>query len=255
MLRKRGAPALIELIKRSPTQATESGGHLPPYASREVPRIPTTTGNLAETASWSAVARAQKPQAMFWGILASVLIILIVGVAWFANWSGRTQANLENAKRNTAPVNAPGSVGSQPAPARTGMPPALPGILDEPALPADSSPASTQTQVVGKIQPGWNYLVVATLPWAEAVETGQFLAKNGYPATVQPKNRVDPGSAEANNAPCEVVLLSGVGPGEFGSSRRERDALMTKVKGLGRSWRAANRKAPSDFADAFWKKF
>lgn len=269
MIRKRGAPVLVELIKRSPTGVPSSAESVAPYATRETPRIPTTTGSLADSASWSPASRRARQNLMMWAIWVSAAIVVLVLGLWIGNYRGKKTSDQHWADKLSSPSGlAQGQGGTPPPNVRTNL---IRDPLDQPALPPsgeaggsmppanrlnpNNTPTSTDIPVVTEIQAGWNYLVVATLPWKEAVEAAQYLARGGYPASVVPKNRVDPGRAEANNTPCEVVLLSGYAPGEYREAQKDREALMTKVKGLGRRWRADNRRAPSDFSDAFWKKF
>ncbi len=276
MIRKRGAPVLIELIRHSPTGVPSSGDGVAPYPTRQTPRIPTSTGNIAENAAWSPASRRARQTLLLWALAIGGAIVLVVIGLWVGSLVGKKTTDQEWSKRmgeagtTQVPTGQDGVAGGGVD--TLAVPGPVPGVvhngqgsdpLSEPALPAggqDSSRGGVPGQGAGKpivteIQGGWNYLVVATLPWKDATEAGQYLAKHGYPALVQPKNKVDPSRAAANNTPCEVVLLSGYAPGAFREAQKEREALMTNIKGLGRRWRVENKRAPSDFSDAFWKKF
>ncbi|MCU0689168.1 MAG: hypothetical protein MUE97_05460 [Phycisphaerales bacterium] len=283
MLRKRGAPVLVELLKKSPSSTTGPVSDVAPYATSNIPRIPTTTGNLAESASWAPAARIKQRSTMIIALVVSAAIVLIVIAAVIGRAVGQKSTDQQWADRvggggggggsGVAPSGGRGANDGLGGAGTPGGPGSTIPLIDQPAVVGPTPGPTSGTgpgpgpgraggggggggaTVTTALQPGWNYLVVATLPWKEAVQTAQFLAQSGYPAKVVPRNRVDPSQAEAKNTSCEVVLLAGFAPGEFSDARRERETLVTRIKALGRTWRAENRRAPSDFSDAFWKKF
>jgi hypothetical protein len=51
-----------------------------------------------------------------------------------------------------------------------------------------------------------------------------------------------------------VLVLQGYDRGQFGAREKEREALRQRVQAAGRTWRAENKAAPTDFAQPFWRK-
>ena len=103
-------------------------------------------------------------------------------------------------------------------------------------------------------QPGLNYLVVATLRKADADEAAKYLSGQGLPMLILPERGIDPASSQANNVSWEVLVLNGYSS-PLSATQAERTDLETRVKSLGRRWKAENKKAPTDFAQVFWKRF
>jgi hypothetical protein len=100
---------------------------------------------------------------------------------------------------------------------------------------------------------------VAALRRSEAEQAAIFLKENGIAIQLVPapgaKGPVDQGGGGANNGLWQLWVLDGVSPGEYSQRRAQREALETKVKMLGRMWKAQNRKAPTDFSSQFWQKY
>lgn len=140
----------------------------------------------------------------------------------------------------------PGGGGGSSASSREGTAPPVPAPA--PARPGASGLA------VGDLRAGYNYLVVATLPRADAEAAGQFLADHGLAAQLMPQRRVDAGSDEAKNGPWLVLVLQGYAPADFSRAASERSALVSQVQRLGRQWKAQNKRAPTDFSQVFWQK-
>lgn len=117
------------------------------------------------------------------------------------------------------------------------------------------APNPGQPAVETSLQDGWNYLVVATLRRADAEEAATYLKDNGVPVQLVPyKNAgVDRGGSDANNGRWQLWILRGVPRGEYSKTQSERDALKSKIEMLGRTWKAKNRQAPTDFSGSFWQ--
>ncbi len=268
----------MELIKRSPTSAPESGSTFAPYATSEMPRVPVIEREAGGAggggkgfssglsgASWSrARSLTGRSDLRLWGLAISVAILLLVLALWlghrigratgFKDWSttqgedstlsgGAPAGGAEGSRSGGAGTAAAGS-GDAPTPVRAPVVPAVPV--------AAAQVAGGEAEA---FRSGYNYLVVATLPYQEGTVVGRYLAEKNLPAQLIPRGKVDLEQAAAKNALCEVVVLRGFAPDEFGARAKERDELMTRVKRLGRLWRAENKRAPSDFSDAWWKKY
>jgi hypothetical protein len=282
MARKRGAPVLVELIKRSPTGAPSAADSVAPFVTSHAPPPPQpgdprAAPGLAESAAWSrASSIARRNDLRLWALgLSGVIVLTVVGLwlgfrmgrrsgvdewarslpqeatpAWpsgTAQPAGADGFSEPNRRISTLPDSDPSGPTVQ-TPARTGA---------SSSQPPSPKPAQTSTAPLPEEDfiPGHNYLVVATLPFKEATEVGEFLASKGLAAKLIPRGRVDLESAQTKNLPCEVIVLRGFAPEEFSSRAKEREQLMTRVKRLGRLWKAENRRAASDFADAWFKKF
>gem|GEM_PF-3040475 len=279
MARKRGAPVLVELIKRSPTGTHSASDSVAPYATTTLPPPPRAgdpraTSGLADSAAWShASSLANRTDLRLWAVVIGGAIVLTIVGLWIGHRMGR-KAGVDEWAR-TLPAEPTPSPNFTQQPSRlprqipdltqTATPVVLPannpGSITTPRQNTDSKPAlvapapGETPSPEDDFTPGHNYLVVATLPYREATEVGQFLASKGLGAKLIPKGRVDLESAQTKNLPCEVIVLRGFAPDEFSARAKEREELMTRVKRLGRLWKAENRKVPSDFADAWFKKF
>ncbi|MFN0010999.1 MAG: hypothetical protein ACKVS8_05070 [Phycisphaerales bacterium] len=133
-----------------------------------------------------------------------------------------------------------------PAPAPTPAPPVN--------VPVPATVKTSESGAVLGFQAGLNYLVVATLRRADADEAAKYLSAQGLAVMILPERGIDPNSAQAASVSWEVLILRGYSS-PLSATQAERDALEAQVKSLGRRWKAENRKAPTDFAQVFWKRF
>lgn len=273
MTRKRGAPVLVELIKKYPGDAQGERGTstIAPYPAQEIPRPPMSAdaAGLADSAVWGAARRlVNRRDARWWLLGASALIVVGVAALWIGHAAGKKSGSQEWAMREANlpppldPVtegNTPRSTnGVQAGPGEPGSAlnqPVTPGSGQAPPGSAQSSPNAPQSPTFDAFETGKNYLLVATLPYEEAREVGEFLGGKGYGAKLIPRGKMDIGTAAAKNALCEVIILRGFASDEFKAREKERTDLMLRIKRVGRLWKAENRRAPSDFADALWKKY
>lgn len=138
------------------------------------------------------------------------------------------------------------------------------GVVEDPNAPAGGGvirPAPRSPAPVPaapQLQDGWNYLVAAQLRRSDAEEAAKYLADNGIAVELRETRRpgVDRGGSGANNGTWQLWVLQGVpGGSEYSKHATERTALKTKVEMLGRTWKAQNRKAPTDFAGAYWQLY
>lgn len=193
---------------------------------------------------------------------AGIVVVVIAAIMGY-------QLGQKKERQDVAERNAAGSGPAQPGSGAIAPPPG-PGVVDplnggagDPNAaigggvikPAPLAPVPAPADLT--LQDGWNYLVVASLRRSEAVEAATYLKDNGIPVQLVAAERggVDRGAGGANNGLWQLWVLRGVPSGEYSQRRSEREALETKVKLLGRTWKAQNRKAPTDFASTFWVRY
>ena len=190
---------------------------------------------------------------------AGIVVVVVAAIIGFQlgqkkerqGWVDGNAAGNGPSQNNTS--GAGGTGGSVIAPPPTVNDP-LNGTNPGGVTPPVPAPAKQVTDV--GLQDGWNYLVVATLRRAEAEEAARYLVENEIPVQLVPYERggVDRGGGGANNARWQLWILRGVPPGAFSKTQAERDALKSKIEMLGRTWKAKNRQAPTDFAESYWQK-
>ncbi len=263
--RKRGAPVLIELIAR-PSGPSVGGP----------PASPSDSGGrggspVSNPANWGGAA--DRPVGIGEGLIRRDLrlpalligcgIVVVVFAAIIGYQLGQKKERQGWANDNAA-ASGPGQSGTPVAP------PTGSGVRD-PLNDGGIAPSPNGSGVAGAVRPlvpnpgqpavemglqdGWNYLVVATLRYSDAVEAATYLKDNGVPVQLVPyKNAgVDRGGGDANNGRWQLWILRGVPRGEYSKSQAERDALKSKIEMLGRTWKAKNRQAPTDFSGSFWQ--
>lgn len=262
--RKRGAPVLIELITR-PSGPSVGGS---PAAQPMTGGVGRGGSSVSNPDNWGgALSRGGgdgrsdlRLPAMLIG--AGIVVVVIAAIMGY-------QLGQKKERQDVAERNAAGSGPSQPGTGAT-VPPLGPGVVD-PLNGGASDPNSAMGGGVIKspplapvpapadagLQDGWNYLVVATLRRSEAETAARYLADEGIPVQLVAAERggVDRGGSGANNGLWQLWVLRGVPSGEYSQRRSEREALETKVKMLGRTWKAQNRKAPTDFASTYWVRY
>lgn len=152
------------------------------------------------------------------------------------------------------PADAPNTGKADPQPPHgsttKGPVPAPPKLEKAPPTPAVDPPVTT-------LQAGMNYLVVATLLKRDAEESAAYLRASGLGVALLPVGGgVDPKGERAKDdrQQFEVVILRGMSPAQMRAPSPEISRLETQVKNLGRKWKAENKKAPTDFAQTFWRK-
>lgn len=254
---------------------------LPVYHSSGVPVRAEPVADSAEVSAASGVEAgggsrgggsvASLPRAWLYAAAAGVVMLSLVWVAAFkmGEATGRrdgddkvrrlVQGEPGARQAGAGAVADPLAVPAKP-PAASPAPPTArsaeqPRLSDAQtaATPAAKPLPQSGSAVVG-FQPGLNYLVVATLRKADADEAAKYLSGQGLPMMILPERGIDPASSQANNASWEVLVLNGYSS-PLSATQAERADLETKVKSLGRRWKAENRKAPTDFAQVFWKRF
>ncbi|HYD00110.1 MAG TPA: hypothetical protein VEB22_02690 [Phycisphaerales bacterium] len=268
MTRKRGAPVLIELIAR-PNGPSVGGS--PASAHTESNGSARGGSPVSDPANWGA-ATHQRGTPIAGGtsrndlrlpaVLIGAGVIVIVLAAIFSFQLGQKKAR-EGWVENNAAANPPGqSSGGTIAPPPGGVidplansNAAFNGGVNRTADPAPPVPAPVAPAPEISIRDGWNYLVVATLRRAEAEEAANYLKDNGIPVQLMPYRSpgLDRGGAEANNGRWQLWVLRGVPRADYSRTQAERDALKAKIEMLGRTWKAKNRQAPTDFSGAFWQ--
>lgn len=171
---------------------------------------------------------------------------------------------LRDPLQTTQPVTKPG-----PATDAAELPKAPDPTPTKAAPPPSTRPttAPTTDAAVTTLQPGFNYLVVATLMRKDAEEAAAYLKANGLDtamvavgggggATGKTGGGVDPkgNPAKDDRLQYEVLVLRGLSSARVRAGDAEIGRLETQVKNLGRKWKAENRRAPTDFAQTFWRK-
>lgn len=263
MIRKRGAPVLVELIRKHPAGV---GGDAPmaPYPVAEAPRASAgvTEHNLHQSAAWegAAAAGSQNKDWRLLAIIAASVIALVALVAVIAYKKGQTNEGDKWAQMNAGSNPGETPVGPVPKPVDPLIAPEVQpdggSPLGKPFDPSGRVVVPEQPQNTTEnleLQVGWNYLVAATLNRADAELAAQYLVQNGLPVKLVPKDRVDPNSARANNGLWQVLILRGVPRDQYTKRRTEREALTSQVQRLGKKWKAENKKAPTDFAEPYWE--
>ena len=268
--RKRGAPVLIELISR-PGGPSVGGSPAASYPSPSDTRGGNPVSNPANWGSASSRSAASGGGARRDWHLPAILIgagvVVVVAAAIVGYQLGQKKEKQDWAQNNAGPGPQPAGTGTPKVPGVTD--PLNGGTIDPDGAAGGgvqrNSPvagAPVPPTQAASLQDGWNYLVVASLRRAEAEEAARYLADNGIAVQLQPAERgggggggVDRGSGGANNGLWQLWVLRGVPSGEYSARRAEREALETKVKMLGRTWKAQNRKAPTDFSSTYWVRF
>ena len=271
MNRKRGAPVLIELISR-PSGPSVGGSPVAPYPTESEGRAghpmsnPANWGSASSRAGsgggWGGGSAWRLPALLIGAGLVVVVLALIMGYQLGQkkekqNWAENNAAGNPSSAQPGAPVPPPGGSGL--------IDPLNGGGVTDPNAPAGGGvlkpgpiAGAPHTPVADAgLQDGWNYLVVASLRRSEAEEAARYLADNGIPVQLQAAERggVDRTAGGANNGLWQLWVLRGVPSGEYTQRRAEREALENKVKLLGRTWKAQNRKAPTDFGSTYWVRF
>jgi hypothetical protein len=198
---------------------------------------------------------------------AGIIVVVIAAIVGYQIGNKKERDNwAKNNAGGSGPAQSPAG-GNTPTPPATGVIDPLNGGGNGGTLPLDPNaaagggvikppiPAPAPTTEAG-LQDGWNYLVVATLRRTEAEEAARYLNDNQIPVQLVPYKTggVDRGGGDANNGRWQLWILRGVPPGAFSKTQTERDALKSKIEMLGRTWKAKNRQAPTDFAEAYWQK-
>lgn len=113
--------------------------------------------------------------------------------------------------------------------------------------PAPTEPAMQFAADPSLIQ-GLNYLVCGIFKRSEdADKAAAFLKSRGLPAVIiSPRDL----NATASSKDHMVIIMKGFAKDKYASS-----GLREKVQGLGRLWRAEDKRAPTDFAQPYWDKY
>ena len=276
--RKRGAPVLIELISR-PNGPSVGGS---PAAAYPSPAESGTRGGhpVSNPENWGAASSrsgggAGRKDLRLPALLIGAGIVVVVVAAIIGYQLGQKKEKQDWAQNNSG--TGGGGGGGGPQPGGTGGTPNLngSGVVDplnggggvgkpDPNAAAGGGvikPAPVPALNPYELRDGWNYLVVATLRRSEAEEAATYLKDNRIPIQLVAAEKagggggVDRGAAAANNGLWQLWVLEGVPSGEYSQRRTEREALETKVKMLGRTWKAQNRKAPTDFGSTYWVRY
>jgi len=256
---------LIELIAR-PNGPSVGGS--PASAPMEANGSARGGSPVSDPANWSSAQHRPAPASSgssrsdlrLPALLIGAGVIVIVLAAIFSFQLGQKKAREGWVENNAAPT-PPGPGGGTIAPPPGGVtdPLADPnaalngGVVRNPPSPPEAAPIARAPEIT--LQDGWNYLVVATLRRAEAEEAAIYLKDNGIPVQLVPYRSpgLDRGGPEANNGRWQVWVLRGVPRADYSRTQAERDALKAKIEMLGRTWKAKNRQAPTDFSGAFWQ--
>ncbi|HBS29423.1 MAG TPA: hypothetical protein DEB06_08230 [Phycisphaerales bacterium] len=255
--RSKKAPTLYELIHQRPA----SGGSFTPGSApasaplRPSPPIAEEPGPaMGSLFSAGRVVRVPIGYFFFAGLLVLALVVggYVVGYKKRdAEADAERQRDAQRALSGvTDPLSGPGPSGPGSGP---------PGVA-EPVRGPDPRPAGggaqpnrSQTSAGPRIvrverpgddprRAGLNYLVIATLPQADAERAAEFLVGNG----------LEIGLVKADHRPSwrEVVDLRGLEPSQLGDAS---DRVRQQITALGREFKRQGRGAV-DFADAYWKK-
>ncbi|MFN7021974.1 MAG: hypothetical protein ACK4WH_11690 [Phycisphaerales bacterium] len=186
----------------------------------------------------------------------SAAAVLLVGfVAWSVGYSRGQDAGKKAMIPHTSPEEAAIITGRGLAPSSV-LPPDGTGSTH----PKSDQKTETRTEQLPPVtgpdprQPGHNYLSIVTLTWKDAHAAVRFLQKNGVPAMCVPVGKVDPATAQANNANHLVFVLDGIPSSQFKASENKRAELVARVRMLGKRWQREER-GSSDFGDPNWVLF
>jgi hypothetical protein len=275
MTPKRGAPVMVELMRR---QSARAGGTAPegtdPYASPNQPGLLPAGQEPSMEDPGEALNRhaVRGQQLQFWGILITAIVVLITLTAILAFRFGETTGRQDGAKFSDAGALGGSSSGQGVVPPVINPGDGQGGGGEAPAIPGEDPArgASSSTQLGGfenDIRSGWNYLVVATLRREDAELSARFLAENGIPVKLiavgagriagtggESRGGVDRRGEARKDSLWQVVVLRGIPPTEFSARRAERDDLVQQIVGLGRTWRSRDRSAPTNFASPYWDR-
>ncbi len=285
MARKRGAPVLIELMKTgADSAAAEEAPQLRLAPMEQIEAKPSSqTGQTGQTLvggmampprsgkggpllgmNW--LAQLAKIPPVMWYVMTAVIVVSAAGY-WFGFTNGKsTKAETDEQRRakelvaagpQTVPIlpqggaeqAGQGGVGTVPQPATPGLggiepvPGRTPGAA---VIPTVATPATNEPDA--QLQVGLNYLICGVFKRQEdADKSAAYLVSKGLPAVIVPAKEF---SGSASSKDLMVLIKRGYSREKYSSS-----GLREKVQGLGRLWRAEDKRAPTDFAQPYWDKF
>lgn len=172
------------------------------------------------------------PRGMAVSLLAGLLGLLVL-----AYWVGHSRGGSAAEKRVTAMY--------EPALADDGRvpPERLGGRVNVPNT--GQGPGSPAVERADPRVPGSNYLILALYPQEEAQRLRAFFAERQVDVLVGPRN---------NKGLCQVIALNGFTREQM----RDTDAaerFLTRMRALGRDWKAANEGRGDDLSSMYYGKY
>lgn len=173
--------------------------------------------------------------------VAVAMLVGLLGLLILAYWVGHSRG-WSAADQSVRAEYAPALVdeGRLP-PERPGSGPG--GLVNRPGT--GSAAVSAPVQRADPRVPGSNYLILALYPEEEAQRLKAFLAQKQVDVLVGPRN---------NKGLCQVIALNGFTREQM----RDTDAaerFLTKMRALGREWKAANDGRGDDLSSMYYGKY
>ena len=224
--------------------------------------MPPRSGKGGPLLSLNWISQLAKIPPVMWYVMTAVIVVSAAGY-WFGFTNGKsTKAETDEQRRakelvaagpqaaptipqpgsdangnGGVPMPTPGPGNTSPETART------PGPA---AIPTGSTAASNEPDE--QLQVGLNYLICGVFKRQDdADKAAAYLVAKGLPAVIMPAKEF---SGAASGKDLMVLIKRGYSREKYGSS-----GLREKVQGLGRLWRAEDKRAPTDFAQPYWGKF
>jgi len=285
MARKRGAPVLIELMKTGVDSSAAADApqlRLAPMEQIEAKpsgqtgqilvggmAMPPRSGKGGPLLSTNWLAQLAKIPPVMWYVMTAVIVVSAVGY-WFGFTNGKsTKAETDEQRRatelvaagpQTAPILPQGNSGQIGQSGQSGLG-AVPQVTALGLVGVDPVPGRTPGPLVistvsttagnepdAELQVGMNYLICGVFKRQDdADKSAAYLVSKGLPAVIIGAREF---SGSASSKDLMVLIKRGYSREKYGSS-----GLREKVQGLGRLWRAEDKRAPTDFAQPYWDKF
>lgn len=278
MARKRGAPVLIELMKSGSNSPSENAPQLrfaPIEQIEAKPNVqsgqtlvggmamPPRSGKGGPPIGLSWLSQLAKIPLVMWYVILAVLVVSVSGylLGFTKGKSTKDETDMQRRAKvlladgpQTAPaIPQPGSEFNGNGGVTTPITPNSSGVATDVGRAANPAanlavvtPASNEPDA--QLQVGMNYLICGVFKRQDdADKSAAFLISKGIPAVIIPAREF---SGATSSKDFMVLIKRGYTREKYSVS-----GLREKVQGLGRLWRAEDRRAPTDFAQPYWDKF
>ena len=262
MPKNRDTPALFELVRSTGIKRSSSSARENPLIPEKTPLSSKKQGksNPSHTTSTSPTTTAEEPATLNQSIrlplgyifvaCAAVILLLViaysVGYARGNNASKAEKAGFLNNSNSTESTESTTSNNTTTSPPMDNQAASTTSHNNaNPDLSKGnrnlSNPTPTTDRTTDTRRKGLNYIFVERFSPEEADQVADYLAGQGIDAMVLP----------ANNRLRQVVLRQGF---EGWSSNRQGQALLAKIKALGREWKSQHG-GTKNFDQAYGNKF